>query len=73
MKEIHPYRTKQREMILQFFAAHPRRMFLCKRFNRAEKHFGRGRNIISNPYTAEPGRKVKKVYGIRREQRFLPI
>lgn len=72
MKEIRPYRTKQQGNDTAFLP-HIQAMFLCKRFNRAEKHFGRGRNIISNPYTAEPGRKVKKVYGIRREQRFLPI
>ena len=30
MKEIHPYRTKQREMILQFFAAHPGECFCAK-------------------------------------------
>ena len=30
MKEIRPYRTKQREMILQFFAAHPGECFCAK-------------------------------------------
>lgn len=30
MEEIRPYRTKQREMILQFFAAHPGECFCAK-------------------------------------------
>ncbi len=56
MKEARSYRTKQREMVLQFFSAHPGKC-LCQRTDRTKKHTGWIRNLIANPCATVSGKE----------------